>query len=264
MESILLNGHQLDVQGIKELKNGLSIQEAASKTNKNGLDEVYFSVNGKNYLAYGDALKIGELSQNKIASVTYKGYTGTVVAYQNEANSVGEGVKNGALEGLKKAKDAVLGAVGSTITSIGPTSTVAVAGVVGLTGLAMYRGIALQGASPIGNMLGDLLKNGSIGALKVITVAGAIGFGVATIGGAIGGISESLGKEKDYSSIASVTKDGNFGATEANPPTPAPSANSMPMQMQGSDQEVFSRPNRPTPSNNFEFGSVSSFLTNRQ
>ncbi len=269
MESILLNGHQLNVQGIQELKSGLSIQEAAAKTAKNGLDEVYFTANGKNYLAYGDALQIGELGKNNIATVTYKGYTGNVVAYQNEANSALEGMKSGSLEGIKKVKDSVLGAVGNTITSIGPTTTVAVAGVVGLAGLAMYRGIAMQGLSPMGNMIGDLLKNGSVGALKVITIASAIGFGVATIGGAIGGMSEALSKEKDYSSIANVTAGGNFGGTapvqQAPTDTPAPVvAPTGNLQMNNNSNDVFSRPARPTMNNNIEFGSVSAFLNSRQ
>lgn len=265
MESILLNGRQLDVQGIKELKTGLSIQEAAQKTKKNGVDEIYFTANGKNYLAYGDALKIGELAQNKIATVTYNANAGSVVAYENELNSFGEGLKSGAMGGVKKAKDAVLGAVSNTITSVGPTATLAVGGVIGLSGLAMWRGVAMQGATPMGNMLGDLLKNGSIGALKVITLAGAIGFGVSAIAGSVGGVSEALTTEKDYSSIAVVTKDGNNGAASTESPQPAPVQqqvqNENNMQMTSSS-DVFARPSKLT--NNANFGSISAFLNQRQ
>lgn len=269
MESILLNGRQLDVQGINELKSGLSIQEASLKTKKNGVDEIYFTANGKNYLAYGDALKIGELGQNKIATVTYKGYTGSVVAYENEINSFGEGLKSGAMGGVKKAKDAVLGAVSNTITSVGPTTTLAVGGVIGLSGLAMWRGVAMQGATPMSNMLSDLLKNGSIGALKVITLAGAIGFGVSAIAGSIGGISEALTTEKDYSTIAAVTKDGNMGATATDTPVPTPApAQQVPaenMKMgsgSGDASDVFARPAKL--SNNTNFGSIGAFLNQRQ
>ena len=289
MESIAINGREVNVQGIKELRSGLSVQEAVAKTKKNGIDEIYFQVDGKNFLAYGDALKIGDLSQNKISSVTYNGRMGTVVAHENEVNSVSEGIVTGALSGFKKTKEAIFGAVGNTITSVGPTSTLAVGGALALTGLSIWRGAAAGGvaaaASPIGNILGDILKNGSIGALKVITVAGAIGFGVTSVVGAIGGVSDALSTEKDYSSIAAVTKDGNsvvqagvlyeIPADPYNPaPTPAPVQNTQPVQNPNDQQmsnggrgqvNIFVRPNMQSnpnmPSN--DFSAVSCFLNNR-
>jgi len=227
MEVLAINGSQINVQGIKELANGISIQQATLKTKKNGIDELYFSVNGVNYLAYGDSLQLDELKKNRISSITYNGYEGTIVAYEDEINSVGEGIKTGALSGLKKTKDAVFGAISNTITSVGPTSVLLAGGAIGLTGMALWRGgmtgAAAVGtaASPLGSLLGDILKNGSIGALKVISVAGVIGFGVSAIAGAIGGISEAKSVEKDFSTIAAVTKDGNAGGAPVSA-TPTP------------------------------------------
>lgn len=272
MQTISINGKELAVQGIKELRAGMSVQEASTKTKKNGIDEIYFNVDGKNYLAYGDSLKIGDLSKNQISTVTYNGRAGSVVAHEDEINSLKDGMVVGALSGVKKTKDAVFSAVNNIVTSVGPTSAlVAAGGTIGLTGLALWRGTTISsvvgaaGGSPLGNMLGEILKNGSIGALKVIAVAGAVGFGVTAITGAIGGMSEAKSVEKDYSTIASVTKDG----TEGMPPpfTPPPSnptlPSNTPVQTQpepsmGIGIGVFSRPQQ-----NVNFGSVSGYLNQR-
>ncbi|GIW22718.1 MAG: hypothetical protein KatS3mg068_1725 [Candidatus Sericytochromatia bacterium] len=47
MEVLAINGVQIQVQGIKELKPGMTIQEATLKTKKNGFDEIYFTIDGK-------------------------------------------------------------------------------------------------------------------------------------------------------------------------------------------------------------------------
>lgn len=281
MEVLTINGVQIQVQGIKELKPGMTIQEATLKTKKNGFDEIYFTVDGKNFLAYGDSLNLKELSKKQIANITYNNKNANLVAYENEMNSVGEGVIQGAINGLKKTKDAILGAVSNTVTSVGPTSFMLAGGAIGLTAYAMIKGagnattMATIGASsPLGNVLKDILKNGSIGALKVITVAGAIGFGITAVAGAIGGVSEALGTDKDLSSIAAVTKDGNetFGIAGSpnstpinnppvnNNPAPNPPTNDnnqiMPSPIMG--PRIFSRPEI---SNNFN--SVSGYLSSR-
>lgn len=268
METISINGRVLDVQGIKELKPGMSVQEASVKTKKNGIDEVYFNVDGKNFLAYGDSLKIGELSNNKISQVTYNGRMGTVVAYENEINSMQEGMVTGALSGIKKTKEAIFGAVSNTVTSVGPTASLVAGGAIGLTGLALWRGTSISAVvgaagSPLGNIFGDILKNGSVGALKVVAVAGAIGFGLTAVTGAIGGMSEAKSGEKDYSTIASVTKDGTDGAAFVPPPatatTPIPVEATTPVASQPTmGIGIFSRP-----ASNTNFSSVSGYLNSR-
>ena len=181
----------------------------------------------------------------------------------------------GALSGVKKTKDAIFGAVSNIVTTIGPTSAlVAAGGTLGLTGLALWRGgattissfVGTAGASPLGNMLGEILKNGSIGALKVITVAGVVGFGVTALTGAIGGMSEAKSTEKDYSTIAAVTKDGTEGVTPAFTPPPSNPVATTPTEPAKVEQPtmgigVF---NRPQQSNqNVQFGSVSGYLNSR-
>ncbi|GIW22717.1 MAG: hypothetical protein KatS3mg068_1724 [Candidatus Sericytochromatia bacterium] len=191
----------------------------------------------KNYLAYGDSLNLKELSKKQIATITYNNRQATLVAYENEMNSVREGIIQGAINGLKKTRDAILGAVSNTVTSVGPTSVVLAGGAMGIAAYAMMRSAGnattattIGASSTLGNVLKDILKNGSIGALKVITVAGAIGFGITAAAGAIGGVSEALGTEKDLSTIASVTKDGNenFGII-GTPPTNTSPVNNTPV-----------------------------------
>jgi hypothetical protein len=282
MEVLSINGVQIQVQGIKELKPGMTIQEASLKTKKNGFDEIYFTIDGKNYLAYGDSLDLRELSKKKIPTITYNNRNATLVAYENEMNSVKEGIIQGSINGLKKTRDAILGAVSNTVTSVGPTSFMLGAGAIGLTAYAMMRSSAnasslatIGASSPLGNVLKDILKNGSIGALKVITVAGAIGFGITAVAGAVGGVSEALSTEKDLSTIASVTKDGNetFGVVGTpstppvnnnppinNSPTQTPTQNDgnqiMPSPIIG--PRIFSRPDM-----NSNFNSVSGYLSSR-
>lgn len=278
MEVLAINGVQVQVQGIKELKPGMTVQEATLKTKKNGFDEIYFNVDGKNFLAYGDSLNLKELSKKQIANITYNNRNANLVAYENEMNSVGEGIIQGSINGLKKTRDAILGAVSNTVTSVGPTSVMLAGGAIGLTAYAMIRGAgnattmaAIGASSPLGNVLKDILKNGSIGALKVITVAGAIGFGITAAAGAIGGVSEALGTDKDLSSIASVTKDGNetFGVAGTPSPTPInnPPVNNPPSNPTTNDNQVtgpimgpgiFSRPEV-----NNSFNSVSGYLSSR-
>lgn len=280
MEVLAINGIQVQVQGIKELKPGMTVQEATLKTKKNGFDEIYFTVDGKNFLAYGDSLNLKELSKKQIANITYNNRNANLVAYENEMNSVGEGIIQGSINGLKKTRDAILGAVSNTVTSVGPTSVMLAGGAIGLTAYAMIRGAgnattmaAIGASSPLGNVLKDILKNGSIGALKVITVAGAIGFGITAAAGAIGGVSEALGTDKDLSSIAAVTRDGNetFGVVGSPNPTPInnPPVNTNPApNPTTNDNQVMPSPimgpgifSRPEVNNNFN--SVSGYLSSR-
>lgn len=55
--SQLSNGQSqaMNLKGVRELKDGMSIDEAAKLTAKNGLDEVFFEVEGKKYVGFADA-----------------------------------------------------------------------------------------------------------------------------------------------------------------------------------------------------------------
>ena len=65
--NLSINGQQIQVQGIRALKPGITIEQAAGKTKNNGYDEVFFSSNGRAYVAYGDSLNIGGLKQKRCA-----------------------------------------------------------------------------------------------------------------------------------------------------------------------------------------------------
>ncbi|PIQ26640.1 hypothetical protein COW36_01230 [bacterium (Candidatus Blackallbacteria) CG17_big_fil_post_rev_8_21_14_2_50_48_46] len=225
--SLTINGVNIAVQGVRALKPGITIEQASQKTKNNGLDEVFFTSNGKAYVAYGDSLNLSGLKKNSIPTVTFEGQKADVIVYEDEANSMLEGAKLGSVKALKDTSDAVFGAVKNIITTIGPTA--GIAGGVGIAGYGIYQmlkttgqgaatgavGATLAGATAGGlppGMAGgiwDALKSGVVGGLKLIAVAGAVGAGISMGYGAIKGAMEAKSTVKDISSIASITEDGS-------------------------------------------------------
>ncbi|MBT9548826.1 MAG: hypothetical protein IV090_25765 [Candidatus Sericytochromatia bacterium] len=224
--SLTINGVSIAVQGVRALKPGITIEQAALKTKNNGLDEVFFTSNGKAYVAYGDSLNISALKKNNIPTVAFDSQKADIVAYDDEANSMMEGAKMGAIKAIKDSSDAVFGAVKNIITTIGPTA--GVAGGVGLAGYSIYQMVKASGqgaavgavgaslaASPIGVPPGfaggilDALKSGVVGGLKLIAIAGGVGAGITMTYGAIKGAMEAKSTNKDLSTIASITEDGS-------------------------------------------------------
>src|SRR6476660_1270038 len=100
MDNFSINGQAIKVQGVKELEPTLSIQEAAQKTKKNGLDEVYFTLDDKNYVAYGDKMDLSQLEKSKVPAISLNGKSGTFVTFEDEKNTIMNGIKTGALDGL--------------------------------------------------------------------------------------------------------------------------------------------------------------------
>lgn len=233
MSGLSINGRHIAVQGVKELDPNLSIQEAAAKTNKNGIDEVYFTSGGKNYIAYGDKLDLKALKKGDIPNITLDGKQANLVTFEDEANSILNGVGSGALGGLKTTRDVVTSAVSSTMRSSGTTSMIAVGGALGLTGYAVVKGVTISSGSPIANILDDVLVHGSLKAAKGIAITAAAGLVLAVGTGAVVGAADAVSTEKNYSSIASVTKEGNYKPNPPAPPTdPAnpPASNTPPSQ----------------------------------
>jgi hypothetical protein len=224
--SLTINGVSIAVQGVRALKPGITIEQAALKTKNNGLDEVFFTSNGKAYVAYGDSLNISALKKNNIPTVAFDSQKADIVAYDDEANSMMEGAKLGAIKAIKDSSDAVFGAVKNIITTIGPTA--GVAGGVGLAGYSIYQMVKASGqgaavgavgaslaAAPVGMPPGfaggilDALKSGVVGGLKLIAIAGGVGAGITMTYGAIKGAMEAKSTNKDLSTIASITEDGS-------------------------------------------------------
>lgn len=222
--SLTINGRQINVQGIREINPGLTIQQASQKTKNNGLDEVYFNSNGKSYIAYGDSLNISMLHKNAIPQATFNGQTADIVTFEDEINSTIEGMKRGAVSALKDTGDAVIGAVKNIITTIGPT--VAVGGGAAVAGYSIYQvmksgtltaamsasagagaGVA-AGAGTVGKGILDALSSGAVGALKIIAITGVVGAGVTATYGAIRGAMNASNITRDYSTITSVTTAG--------------------------------------------------------
>lgn len=262
--SLTINGINIPVQGIRALKPGITIEQASQKTKSNGLDEIFFTANGKAYVAYGDSLNLSGLKKNSIPSVTFEGQKADIIAYDDEANSIWEGAKLGSAKALKDSSDAVFGAIKNIITTIGPTA--GIAGGVGIAGYGIYQMIKAsgQGAAtgavsaalsstpaaglPPGMASGiwDALKSGVVGGLKLIAVAGAVGAGISLGYGAIKGAMEARSTMKDLSSIASITQDGssptNGGQAISNQSLGLPLNPQMPFNIQ---------PGMGTPQNGF-------------
>lgn len=214
MPFLTINDKLINVQGIRALKPGLSVQEACEKTKKNGLDEVYFVSGGKTYLAYGDRLNLSDLARREIPRATFNGIPADIIAYDDETNSVVEGMKTGVLKAWKDTGNSVVSAVKNVISTIGPAGSLVLGvGLIGLSAISLLKtgtAIPLDGAT-LGN-IGKIAIQGALGAMKVIAVTGAIGMGVSGVAGAISGATEAASHDKDYSTIAAVTYEGTSPA----------------------------------------------------
>jgi len=209
MPYLTINDKLINVQGIRPLKPGLSVQEACEKTKKNGLDEVYFMSGGKTYLAYGDNLNLSDLSKREIPRANFNGMSADIIAYEDEMNSVGQGIKTGVLKAWKETGNSVVGAVKSVIGTIGPGGALLLGGgIVGVSALlALKTGTLTLDGGLMGNF-GKVALQTAFSAMKVIAVTGAVGMGVSGVAGAISGATEAGAHEKDYSTIAAVTYEG--------------------------------------------------------
>lgn len=217
---LTINGRQIAVQGIRPLRPGITIEQAVQKTKNNGLDEIYFTSNGRNYVAYGDSLSMSDLKRNKIPAISFNSLQADVIAYDDEANSVWEGMRKGAVEEIKTGMNAVRTAISNLITTVQPA--VAVAGGVGIAGVGIYQvwrasqtagvvgaSLTASSASGVGQWIGEALRGSVIGGLKVAAISGAAGLGIMGAYGAVKGALEARTGNQDLSSIASVTEEGS-------------------------------------------------------
>lgn len=103
------------VDKVYELKQGVSIDEAYVKTQKDGIDQVYFESNGKNYVATGDNLNIKKLKTGFKGKLD--GKDAIIMFVDNEINSAKEGAENV----FKTAKNIAIGAGigGATLSTVG-------------------------------------------------------------------------------------------------------------------------------------------------
>lgn len=222
--NLTINGKAIPVQGIRALRPGITIEQAVQKTKNNGLDEVFFQSNGRSYIAYGDSLNLSGLKSNKIPTITFNSAKADIVAYDDEANSIWEGMSKGAVDEIKTGMTAVRTAISNLVTTVSPA--VAAAGGIGVAGLGVYQmwrasqtagtvGASLAASSAAGGAgawIGEALRGSVIGGLKIAAISGAAGLGILGAYGAVRGALEARSTAKDLSTIASVTEEGSAPA----------------------------------------------------
>lgn len=104
---LVINGLSTGGQ-IHKLKAGVSIEQAAQQTQKDGLDQLYFSVGKDNYVLQGDDLKLGEAREvmkkgvpTTVVMLDGKAAEVTLQKLDDEVSSVGDGFyQNGGKIGL--------------------------------------------------------------------------------------------------------------------------------------------------------------------
>lgn len=111
---LVVNGLSTGGQ-IYQLKNDVSIEQAHKKGQSDGLDQVYFSANGNNYVLQGDNLKLGEVREmmkkdvpSHVTKLEGKPVEITFHEVDDEISSVGDGFhKNGHIGSMSATAAAV-------------------------------------------------------------------------------------------------------------------------------------------------------------
>lgn len=216
-----VNGAALaGLRGVKEVDPNLTIKEAQQITKDNGINELYFKLEDKTYIAYGDSLDLKAFKKGDPV-VKLDGKTVEFFPPDEETISAFGGAKSGAIEGLKSTRDIVNSAVNFTARSLGVGGVVAAGGAITVTGIAVAKG-ATMSSGAMGNIVKDVFTSSSITALKGIGITIAGGLAVAVGTGAITGALDASSKKRDYSTITSVTKEGNFKPADVQKPSDPP------------------------------------------
>lgn len=177
MSQLSLNGVPVGAKQIVPLRAELQkpdgIAEASRKTQRNGIDEVYFQQDGTHFVAYGRGMDLPKLGENQAPAVLFNDRPATFAMAEDEVNGLGERMGRGAVKGAKL--------LGITI------------GIASAIPAAVYQK-ALTNASTRGSIL------------TVVGVAGLVGLAAGTVG-ALGGAGIGalpIGKQ-DWKSIQAVT-----------------------------------------------------------
>lgn len=205
-----VNGKSIQFQGVRQVRPELDIKAAADKTKNNGLDEVFFTQNGKTYVAYGDSLNLSGLKKKQVPDVRFNGKPAMIVLHDDEINSIPEGILKGGTQGIKDVGETTIQAVRSAIGVLGTGGAVAIVGTgTAVAGVAIYKGATHSAAgvaakAAVGSVSKGLFSGG-IGVIKVIGVTAAAGAALAFGAGAVKGSIEAHNKDKDYSTIAEIS-----------------------------------------------------------
>lgn len=162
--------------GVRELN--APIHKAAEATRDNAMDEIIFSVNGKDYMAFGDKLNFDAVDGLEMLSLKREGIE---IHYHNdESNSMGEGVSS------------ALNSTAGKVTKYGLTGLGGLAG----AGLGLLAGGMASRPQFIG--MGSFLAVTALGA----GIGAAAGYGsTAAVGAVVGAV-----RSGDMSTIDAVTQ----------------------------------------------------------
>lgn len=204
-----VNGKSVQFQGVRQVRPDLDIKTAADKTKNNGLDEVFFTQDGKTFVAYGDNLNISSLKKKQVPDVRFNGKPAMIVLHDDEMNSLKEGVWKGGSQGVKDVAETTIQAVRSAIGVLGTGGAVAIVGTTAAAGgIAIYKGATHSAAGVAAKAAAKSaskgLFSGGLGVIKVIGVTAAAGTALAFAVGAVKGGIEAHNKDKDYSTIAEI------------------------------------------------------------
>jgi hypothetical protein len=152
MSSLAING--ANVGGtVRELKDGVNLKEAIAAAKSDGLDQVFFEANNKNYVCTGEKLDLKGI-KNGVVPVSDLRIDGKIFDVKihevdNEVNSASEGV--GKLKWIATGEGAVLGGLSlkGLLTTNGGEQGLGemLGGFVGLIGTAVVVGGTLGGAA---------------------------------------------------------------------------------------------------------------------
>lgn len=133
--SISSGNQPIDTKGmqIRELKAGLSLEQAIEKTQDNGIDEAFVEADGKRYVIYSE----DDLRIDSKANIQVEGKAAKVLHLSDEMNSFGDGLFLMPSKGYRIAKAA--------IAPIAPNPATALA----ITGGVVAGALARNAAQPL-------------------------------------------------------------------------------------------------------------------
>lgn len=91
----VVNGVNAGVQHVRELQEGVTLEQVQKAIDGDGFDSLIYEQNGKAYIAYGDALDLSSLKNitpGDKTLATLNGEKVNLVLFENEVNSASEGL----------------------------------------------------------------------------------------------------------------------------------------------------------------------------
>jgi hypothetical protein len=152
MSSLAVGG--VNVGGtIRELKDGVSVKAAIEAAKNDGLDQVFFEANGKNYVSTGEKLNLKGIKTGVVPVSDFREnsqiFDAKILGVDNEVNSAKEGVKK--LTAVYIGEGVIAGglSIKALMTTNGGEQGLGemLGGFVGLLGTAALVGATVGGAA---------------------------------------------------------------------------------------------------------------------